>query len=125
MSHRSHNTGLFGYEHKQQPLISQQSFVRRFVNGLLIAGLLLGVWLVLGMIGYHWLGRENWVDAFLNASMIVGGMGPVDVLPSDAAKIFAGWYAIFSGVIFLGIFGLVIAPIYHRFLHRFHLESAE
>ncbi len=65
------------------------------------------------------------MDAFLNASMIVGGMGPVDLLTNSAAKFFAGLYALFSGVIFLGIFGLLIAPVFHRFLHRFHLESEE
>mgnify|MGYP001562814905 FL=1 len=77
------------------------------------------------MVGYHWLADLPWMDAFLNASMIVGGMGPVDLLTTPSAKLFAGLYAIFSGVMFLGIFGLLVAPVLHRFMHRFHLESEE
>jgi hypothetical protein len=87
--------------------------------------ILLGVWLIFGMMGYHWLANLSWLDAFLNASMIVGGMGPVDVLSSSSSKLFAGFYAIFSGVIFLSVFGLLLAPVYHRFIHRFHLESEQ
>ena len=77
------------------------------------------------MIGYHALAGLGWVDAFLNSAMIVGGMGPVDVLNNQPAKVFAGFYAIFSGVIFLSIFGLLIGPVFHRFLHRFHLDTEE
>ncbi len=75
--------------------------------------------------GYHLLANLTWVDSFLNAAMIVGGMGPVDTLYSEAAKVFAGVYAILSGVLFLAIFGIMAAPIFHRFLHRFHLEISE
>jgi hypothetical protein len=113
------------FEHRHQPLAPRDKFVRRLVYAALLAVGALAVWLLLGMIGYHLLAQLSWVDAFLNASMIVGGMGPVDLLQTSAAKIFAGFYAIFSGVIFLAIFGLLIAPIFHRFLHRFHLESKE
>ena len=113
------------FEHRRQPLLSSQDFLWRLAYASLLAMFLLAIWLFLGMFGYHWLAGLTWLDAFLNASMIVGGMGPVDLLTAPAAKIFAGFYAIFSGVIFLGIFGLLIAPIFHRFLHRFHLEADE
>jgi hypothetical protein len=103
--------------------LSQQSFVKRLVFAAILSTALLTIWTVVGMIGYHALGGLGWVDAFLNSAMIVGGMGPVDVLNNQPAKVFAGFYAIFSGVIFLSIFGLLIAPVFHRFLHRFHLDS--
>ena len=116
---------LLKFEHRKQPLLSRGDFLRRFTYSSLLALLLLAVWLVIGMGGYHWLAGLTWLDAFLNASMLVGGMGPVDLLTAPTAKLFAGFYAIFSGVIFLGIFGLLIAPVFHRFLHRFHLDSEE
>jgi hypothetical protein len=75
------------------------------------------------MVGYHSLAKLNWVDSFLNASMILGGMGPVDPLQSSAAKIFAGCYALFSGLAFIGIASLIVAPFAHRLLHRFHLDK--
>jgi len=113
------------FEHRRQPLLSRVDFLWRLVYSFLIAVVSLAVWLFLGMVGYHWLAGLSWMDAFLNASMIVGGMGPVDLLTAPAAKLFAGTYAILSGVVFLGIFGLLIAPVFHRFLHRFHLDSEE
>lgn len=111
------------FEHRHQPLAPRDKFVRRLIIAALLACVALALWLTVGICGYHWIAGLPWVDAFMNASMIVGGMGPVDLLTTDSAKIFAGFYAIFSGVIFLAIFGLLIAPIFHRFLHRFHLES--
>jgi hypothetical protein len=85
--------------------------------------MILILWILAGMLGYHFLAGLGWVDSFLNTAMIVGGMGPVDILRSSPAKIFAGIYAIVSGAIFLTVFGLLAAPIFHRFLHKFHLES--
>jgi hypothetical protein len=79
--------------------------------------------LVIGVVGYMALADLSPVDAFLNASMILGGMGPVDPLNSDAAKIFAGLYALFSGIVFLVIAGVVLAPFLHRVLHRLHISS--
>ena len=113
---------LMKYEHRSQPLLSQSTFLRRLASAAAISSGLLVIWILLGMWGYHSLAGQNWIDAFLNASMIVGGMGPVDILPNDSAKIFAGFYAILSGVVFLGVFGLLVAPVYHRFLHKFHLD---
>jgi hypothetical protein len=105
--------------------VSKESFVRRLAFAAALSAVLLAVWTVVGMIGYHVLAGLGWVDAFLNSAMIVGGMGPVDVLTNQPAKVFAGFYAIFSGVVFLSVFGLLIGPIFHRFLHRFHLDNDE
>jgi hypothetical protein len=92
-----------------------------FLLGLLF----LVLWLGMGIAGYHSLASLSWVDAFLNASMIVGGMGQIDALQTQSAKLFAGSYAILSGVVFLGVFGLMASPIVHRFLHRFHIDTED
>jgi hypothetical protein len=118
-------SSYIGFEHRQQPLISRSHFVRRLLLTIAIGLGTLAVWVIVGMLGYHILARLPWVDAFLNAAMIVGGMGPVDILQSSPAKIFAGGYAILSGVIFLSVFGFLVAPVFHRFLHRFHLDADE
>jgi hypothetical protein len=77
-----------------------------------------------GTVGYHWLGELDWVEAFLNAAMILSGMGPVDRMPTDAAKLFAAFYALFSGLVFIGVAGIVLAPWVHRLFHWLHLESS-
>ena len=89
---------------------------------VLIALALLAVSLVIGMAGYHWLAPMGWVDAFVNAAMLLGGMGPVDPLTNDAAKTFAGVYALYCGVVFIATAGLVLAPVGTHILHRFHLD---
>lgn len=91
-------------------------------NGI-VALAIFAVSLLMGMAGYHWLAPMAWVDAFLNASMLLGGMGPVDPLTNDAAKLFAGFYSIYCGVVFIASAGLLIAPLGAYFLHRFHLEQ--
>lgn len=111
------------YEHHTEPLASTQVFARRLALNGLIGLLLLTFSLVIGMLGYHFLEGLTWIDALLNASMILGGMGPVSQIKTDAGKIFASFYAIYSGVILLASVGILIAPIFHRFLHRFHLAD--
>jgi hypothetical protein len=111
------------YEHHTEPLASTQVFARRLALNGLIGLLLLTFSLVIGMLGYHFLESLSWIDALLNASMILGGMGPVNQIKTDAGKIFASFYAIYSGVILLASVGILIAPIFHRFLHRFHLAD--
>jgi hypothetical protein len=111
------------YERYDEPLLPLGMFFRRVVlHGLVAAGLLL-IPLVVGILGYMVLAGLSPIDAFLNASMILGGMGPVDTLHSDAAKLFAGAYALFSGVFFLVIAGIILAPFLHRVLHRLHFAS--
>ena len=85
------------------------------------AGSALGI----GMAGYHFFENMGWVDAFENAAMILSGMGPVSALQSDAGKIFAGCYALFSGLLLITVTGIVLAPVIHRGLHKFHLESGK
>jgi hypothetical protein len=110
------------FERYQEPLKSRREFVSRQLRYLACAlGILLAS-IGLGTVGYHALGNLKWLDAFLNASMILTGMGPVDRMETSGGKIFAALYALFSGVSFLTFVGVLFAPVYHRFLHKFHLE---
>ena len=109
------------YEHHKQPLASKKVFARRLALNGLIGLLLLGFSLLIGILGYHFLENLSWIDSLLNASMILGGMGPVNPLQTNAGKVFASFYAIYSGVILLASVGVLAAPIFHRFLHHFHL----
>ena len=92
-------------------------------KSIVVVFLTIAVALYAGMVGYHYLAGLGWVDSFLNASMILGGMGPVNELHSNAAKLFAGCYALFSGLLFIVIMGVLFAPIFHRILHHFHIDS--
>ena len=111
------------YEHQTHPLLSRAKFVRRVARRLLLALFLVGIALGIGVLGYHLIGGLSWIDSLLNASMILGGMGPVDQLQSNAAKLFASLYALFSGLAFIGIASLMVAPFAHRLLHRFHVDE--
>ena len=91
-------------------------------NGL-VALIILAVSLLIGMAGYHRFAPMSWVDAFVNAAMLLGGMGPVDPLTNDSAKLFAGVYALYCGVVFIATAGLLIAPVGAYFLHRLHLDQ--
>ena len=110
-------------EHRSQPLAPRHRFLRRLAAYALAAALLIGVSLLIGVLGYRHLGGLPWIDALLNASMILGGMGPVDVLPGDEAKLFASAYALYSGVALLSTVSLLLTPVVHRVLHRMHLEG--
>jgi len=114
---------LFGYEHRNEPLASRSILYRRLVVNGLTAGAMVLASLIVGIAGYRFLGGLRWIDAFQNAAMILSGMGPVDALHSTGAKLFAGLYAIYSGLALIATAGVTIAPILHRFLHRFHLED--
>jgi hypothetical protein len=113
------------FEHRQQKPISFNAFLIRQGQYLLTAVLLLTVGLGIGVVGYHEFESMSWLDSFLNAAMILGGMGPVDVLHTQAGKIFAGVYALFSGLVFLVTAGLFFSPLLHRLLHKFHFEADE
>ena len=113
------------YEHHSEPLASTEVFAQRLLSNGLLGLALLVFSLVNGMLGYHFLESLSWIDSLLNASMILGGMGPVAPLQTNAGKIFASFYAIYSGVILLASVGILIAPIFHRFLHHFHLADDE
>jgi hypothetical protein len=108
------------YEHKNEPLLPFRRFIRRQVNHILAGLAIIGASLGLGIAGYHFLDKLSWIDSLLNASMILGGMGPVDPLKTSAGKIFASAYALYSGIVFLVVVGIMAAPIVHRLLHRLH-----
>ena len=110
------------FEHHREPLKSRKEFASRQMQYLAFALLILLVSIGIGTLGYHVFGNLKWIDSFLNASMILTGMGPVDKMESDGAKIFSALYALFSGVAFLTFVGVLFAPAYHRFLHKFHLN---
>ena len=113
------------YEHRKQPLLSRAEFRKRVGRHGLVALAVLVFGLGIGVLGYRWLAHLNWIDSLLNASMILGGMGPVDPLPNNAAKIFASCYALFSGLAFIGIVSVLLAPFVHRMLHRVHAEERQ
>jgi hypothetical protein len=113
------------FEHRQQKPIPLKAFLIRQGRYLLSASLLLAFGLGIGVIGYHELETMSWIDSFLNAAMILGGMGPVDILHTQAGKLFAGVYALFSGLMFLVAAGLFFSPLVHRLLHKFHFEAED
>ena len=113
------------FEPRHHKLASTATFVRRLLFSLAFVIMLSAVALSIGVLGYHYLGQLGWIDALLNASMILGGMGPVDALHTDAAKIFASLYALFSGVVFIGVMAILLAPVVHRGLHLFHLDEKD
>ena len=109
---------------KLQPK-QRRAFYRHVLVALALAGGLIGFSLGLGILGYHFIAGLRWVDSLLDASMILAGMGPVSPLTSDAAKVFASGYALFSGVVFISATGILLSPIFHRVLHRFHIEERD
>lgn len=111
------------YEHRHQPLVSKKVFARRMAATIVKAASIIAGALGLGIFGYHFTENMPWLDALLNASMILSGMGPVGELKTAGGKWFASFYAIFSGVVFITTMGVVLAPIAHRFLHHFHLSD--
>jgi hypothetical protein len=110
------------FEHKSEPLLPLADFAFRVIRNFGIALSLIVGSLAIGMTGYHATEGLSWLDGFMNASMILTGMGPVSPLHTTAAKIFASCYALFSGIVFLSTVAVLLAPIAHRMLHRFHLE---
>ena len=108
------------YENNKRKLINRSAFARRVLRHVAIALAVLAASLGIGVLGYHYTAGLNWLDALLNASMILGGMGPVDKLEAPGAKVFASLYALFSGLIIIGVASVLVAPFVHRLLHHFH-----
>lgn len=96
----------------------------RVASHVLLAFAAIAIALAIGIVGYRYLGHFSWIDSLLNASMILGGMGPVGELKTDAAKVFASIYALFAGIVFIGVLGTLLAPFVHRLMHRFHIDEA-
>jgi hypothetical protein len=111
------------YENRAQRPLQRVEFFFRVIRHGLLALVVVFAALTIGILGYHWIVGMPWIDATLNASMILGGMGPVGDLHTVAGKLFASAYALFSGVLFIGLMGIMLAPFAHRLLHRFHVES--
>ena len=122
---RQTERGWLGYERHHDQLAPRSVFFKRVAVSLLIAFGMIGFALAIGIIGYHTLAGFGWIDSLLEASMILGGMGPVNPLANDASKVFASLYALFSGLMFIGIMGVVLSPIVHRFLHKFHVDEKD
>jgi hypothetical protein len=116
---------LLRFETKHQPLLPRCLFAQRILINLGIASALIGISLLVGMCGYHYFESMSWIDAFVNAAMILSGMGPIGELHTSSGKLFAGFFALYSGLLLIMIAGIVLAPVVHRFLHRFHMEETK
>ena len=111
------------FEHHNEKLLPRSAFVRRMLKFALVSFGFVVLSLAIGMVGYHQFEGMAWMDAFVNAAMLMGGMGPVGELHTEAGKLFAGVYALYCGLVVIIAFGLLAAPIFHRILHHFHVES--
>jgi hypothetical protein len=111
------------YEHLGEPLLPRRKFLYRIWQHFLVALAVVVLSMVLGMVGYHWLAKFSWIDSFLNAAMLLGGMGPVGDIPTDSGKLFAGFYALYSGLVLIVSAGVLLTPVLHRLMHHLHLEG--
>jgi len=113
------------FERRHEPLLPFRAFVRRFMRSLALALCIVALALGAGVLGYHYIAEFSWVDSLLNASMILSGMGPVGDFKNDTGKVFASIYALFSGLAFITIAGIIVTPVAHRLLHWFHIEEVK
>ena len=113
------------FERKSEPIVSRAMFIRRMAACFGVSLVMIALSLGIGICGYHWSAALSWLDSLLNASMILSGMGPVDRLDNTAAKLFASGYAVFSGLMFISVMGVLLAPVVHRMLHKFHLDDGD
>jgi len=114
---------VFNFEHRTAPLLHWTAFLRRLVFSATLGLFLILVSLAVGMAGYHYFESLSWIDAFVNAAMILSGMGPLAQPQTTGGKLFAGLYALYSGLAVVMIAGITFAPAVHRFLHQLHLET--
>jgi hypothetical protein len=113
------------YEHRREPVVSRRAFLLRLLRHFLVAVGIVIFSLVVGMVGYRVTEGFSWLDALLNASMILSGMGPATQLRTGPGKFFASFYALYSGIVFIVTAGIIVAPAVHRLLHRLHFEEEE
>ena len=116
---------MIEFEHKSQPLLHWPQFLRRLLCSTSLGLSLIGLSLLAGMAGYHYFEKLAWIDAFANAAMILSGMGPLAQPQTPGGKVFAGLYALYSGLAVVMIAGITFAPVVHRFLHQLHLETKD
>ena len=114
---------LFDFEARHQPLLSRAAFFRRLARHFLASVLLVGGSLLGGMAGYRYFEGMSWIDAYANAAMILSGMGPLAQLETFGGKLFAGSYALYSGLAVIVAMSIILSPVLHRLLHSFHLQS--
>jgi hypothetical protein len=114
------------YEHKSAPMLTRAQFLRRLFLHALAGACLVLASLGIGMLGYAYFEGLGWLDAFLNSAMLLGGMGPIyDEFKTDGGKLFAGFYALYAGLIFLVAVAIALAPVVHRIMHRLHLDESD
>jgi hypothetical protein len=113
------------FEHRREKLLPFPLFLRRLAVCLGIAAVIVAIGVGIGVLGYHYCAGFNWIDSLLNACMILAGMGPVGELPTHTAKVFASLYALFSGLLFISIMAVIISPLMHRVLHKFHIAEED
>ena len=111
------------FEHRTQPMLSRQAFLRRMFRHGGIALIVVTVSMVIGTAGFHYLAGQETIDAFLNSAMLLGGMGPVGEIQSTEGKLFASFFALFAGLVFIAVLALLSTPVFHRIIHRFHLDK--
>jgi hypothetical protein len=113
------------FEHKSQPLASRKIFLLRLIRSFCWTLLIVAFSLALGSVGYHFIAKLSWIDAFYNSAMILTGMGPIGDMPmrDTPSKLFSSFYALYSGIAFLTMMATLLAPVAHRFMHRLHLEE--
>jgi hypothetical protein len=114
---------MMRFERRNEKLAPLPVFIKRLAAWYVAALIVILFALFIGVAGYHWLAGFEWIDSVLEASMILGGMGPIKELSDSGAKIFASIYALFSGLVFIGVMGVVLAPIVHRVMHSFHVDD--
>jgi hypothetical protein len=110
------------FERQHQKVAPLSVFAKRMLGATGIAVSIILVVLLIGIAGYHWLAGLDWIDSLLEASMILGGMGPVNPITTTTAKLFASGYALFSGLVFIGLMGILLTPVIHRIMHKFHVN---
>lgn len=115
----------FHYEHNSEPLLAKGLYFKRLLNHFYLGFSVIAISLLIGVLGYHFLEGLSWIDSLLNASMILSGMGPVNDLRTDPGKVFASFYALFSGIVFLVTVAIIFTPMIHRFLHKLHIEKRQ
>ena len=115
----------FDFERKQDRLLPRREFARRLGRAGGLAGMLLAFALFIGTFGYHFWAHFSWIDAWLNATMILTGMGPVGEIQNVGGKLFASFYALFSGIVFITSIAVILGPLLHRLLHKFHIDEKD
>lgn len=123
--HKNKGTQQDMFEHRKAPLLSKPAFIRRLAFSLILGIFFVILTLLIGMVGYHYIEEFSWLDAYLEATMIFSGMGSIYTVQTDVGKFFSGTYALFCGFAITVPTVIILIPIIHRFLHKFHIHNQE